>query len=61
MLRSTLTEGDDESKPAGVAARQAARSTWITHLLHNQIILNIQQRLRAERMPMVILLMQAPL
>jgi amino acid transporter len=35
--------------------------TWITHLLHNQIILNIQQRLQVERMPMVILPMQAPL
>jgi hypothetical protein len=38
-----------------------ARETWITHLLHNQIILNIQQRLQVERMPMVILPMQAPL
>jgi amino acid transporter len=37
------------------------RETWITQLLHNQIILNIQQRLQAERMPMVILPMQAPL
>jgi amino acid transporter len=35
--------------------------TWITHLLHNQIILNIQQRLQVERMPMVILPMQAQL
>ena len=38
-----------------------ARETWVTHLLHNQIILNIQQRLQVERMPMVILPMQAPL
>jgi hypothetical protein len=36
------------------------RETWITHLLHNQIILHLQQRLQVERMPMVILPMQAP-
>jgi hypothetical protein len=34
--------------------------TWITRLLHNQIILAIQQRLQLEGMQMVILPMQAP-
>jgi amino acid transporter len=37
------------------------RETWITQVLHNKIILHIQQRLQLERMPMVILPMQAPL
>jgi len=36
------------------------RETWITHLLHNQIILNVQQRLQLDRMPMVILPMPMP-
>ena len=34
--------------------------TWITRLLHNQIVLAMQQRLQAEGMQMVILPMQAP-
>ena len=34
--------------------------TWITRLLHNQIILAIQRRLQLEGMQMVILPMQAP-
>ena len=34
--------------------------TWITRLLHNQIVYAIQRRLQLEGMPMVILPMQAP-
>jgi amino acid transporter len=34
--------------------------TWITQVLHNKIILNIQQRLQLERMPMVVLPMPMP-
>jgi hypothetical protein len=34
--------------------------TWITRLLHNQIVLAMQQRLQVEGMQMVIFPMQAP-
>ena len=37
-----------------------ANETWITRILHNQIVLAMQRRLQTEGMQMVILPMQAP-